>query len=364
MKILIPILGFGRAGGHRVLAELANQWISEGHEVFFLTNEASSMPYFPTKAEIIWATNSGRTISAADREKRTHSFFNGWINLLSLYRAISAIGKEFDIILANHSLTAWPVALAKCGGAKKLYYVQAYEPEYYALEKGLKSRVLEWLSTKSYDFDLLQICNAPNYIGYKNIRAKVWVPPGINFNLFFPKTESKVFASAQEIVLGCIGSREPAKGIKYVLQAFETLYAQDQRFRLKVAFGNLPPDWLHPGLIVVVPKNDAELGEFYRSLDIMLAPGTVQLGAPHYPVMEAMACGVPVVTTGYLPANDRNSWIVEVGSSNSIVAAVNDIASGAEYRDKVMKATEDIAVFGWVRVSKRISDLFAGVGNN
>jgi len=354
MKILIPILGFGRAGGNRVLAEFANHWIRDGHKVDFLVNEASSLPYFPTNAGIRWATNAGKLISDAERAERSPRIVNGWINLVSLYGAISKIGKDYDIILANHSLTAWPVALATCGSANKFYYIQAYEPEYYALGKGLKSRVLGWLSTRSYGLGLLQVCNAPNYIGYKNIRAKEWVPPGINFKLFFQKTESKDFSNAREIVLGCIGRKEPAKGIKFVLEAFEILYKQDQRFQLHVAFGNLPDGWAHPGLKVVVPRNDKELAEFYRSLDIMLAPGTVQLGAPHYPVMEAMACGVPVVTTGYLPASVKNSWIVEVGSSNSIVAAVNDIVSGSEYRDKVLKASQDIAGFGWKSVAHKM----------
>ncbi|MHB8950591.1 MAG: glycosyltransferase family 4 protein [Rhodoferax sp.] len=355
MKILIPIIGFGRAGGNRVLAELANYWINEGGEVDFLVNEASSIPYFPTNAGIKWVTNSGKIISETERKKRSPRTFSGWINLIGLFKALSGIGRGYDIILANHSLTVWPVAFAKCGMAKKIHYIQAYEPEYYALEKGFKSIILEWLSNKSYEFDIKQICNAPNYIGYKNIRAKEWVPPGINFNIFFPKLENKNFASTQEIVLGCIGRREPAKGIKYVLEAFKSLYEQDQRFRLHVAFGNLPDDWSHPGLKIIYPENDNELGEFYRSLDIMLAPGTVQLGAPHYPVMEAMACGVPVVNTGYLPANENNSWIVEVGSSNSIVSAVIDVISGKDYRYKVVKATKDIAGFGWEPVAKKMT---------
>ena len=354
MKIVIPTLGFGRAGGNRVLAELANHWINEGHKVDFLVNESSAMPYFPTNAAIKWATNTGKIISADERKERSPRTFNALINLISLYRALSNIGKQYDVVLANHSLTAWPVAFAACGSAKKFHYIQAYEPEYYALEKGLKPRILGWLSTKSYDFDLIQICNAPNYLGYKNIRAKEWVPPGINFDLFFAKSENKNFIDAREIVLGCIGRREPAKGIKYVLEAFKILYEQDRRFQLHVAFGNLPDDWTHPGLKVVMPKNDSELGKFYRSLDIMLAPGIVQLGAPHYPVMEAMACGVPVLTTGYLPADQKNSWIVEVGSTSSIVEAVNEIVYGDDYRKKVMLASKDIAAFEWAHVSNKI----------
>jgi len=361
MKILIPILGFARAGGGRVLSELANHWIRAGHEVDFLVNEASAMPYFPTNAGIKWATNSGRIISDVEREQRSPRSFNGWINLISLYRVLSKKGKEYDVILANHSLTAWPVALASCGAAKKFYYIQAYEPEYYALEKGLKARVLEWLSTKSYNFDLFQICNAPIYMGYKNIRAKEWVPPGIDFDLFYPKKVNKDLSTADKIVLGCIGRREPAKGIRYVLEAFDVLWEQDHRYQLHVAYGNLPEGWAHPGVKIVVPKNDRDLAEYYRTLDIMIAPGTVQLGAPHYPVMEAMACGVPVVTTGYLPANNLNSWIVEVSSANSIVAAVGKIVSSREYYTRVMKASKDIAEFGWDPVANKMLNFLIDV---
>lgn len=357
MKILIPIIGFGRGGGSRVLTELANQWVSDGHIVDFLANEASEMPYFQTYAGIKWVTNSGRLLSETERLNRLPRIFNGWINLLSLYKIISSIGKDYEIIFGNHSLTAWPIALANCGDAKKFYYIQAYEPEYYALENGIKSLVLEWLSTKSYNFDLVQICNGPNYIGYKNIKAKDWVPPGINFNLFYPKLKNKNFESAHEVILGCIGRKEPAKGIKYVLEAFISLYRQDQRFRLHVAFGNLPDNWSHPGLLIVKPQNDNDLGEFYRSLDIMLAPGTVQLGAPHYPVMEAMACGVPVVTTGYLPANESNSWLVEVGSSKSIVSAVNSIVFENNYGNKVKNAIRDISIFGWSSVVNKMTKI-------
>ena len=185
--------------------------------------------------------------------------------------------------------------------------------------------------------------------------------PGIDFKLFYPNNlNKKDFTETQEIILGCIGRHEPAKGIRYALEAFEALYAKDQRFRLHVAFGNLPVNWNHPGLTVVIPKSDKELGEYYRSLDIMLAPGIVQLGAPHYPVMEAMACGIAVVNTGYLPASKENSWIIDVGSASAIVDAVSDVICCPNRQAKIDEALEDIADFGWECVSKKMSEIFDG----
>lgn len=355
MKILIPILGFGRAGGYRVLSQLATEWINQGHNVDFLCPDSSETPYFPTSAGILYISSTqGITCQRAIRSKSGIRY-----KLQALFNGLLRIGKRYDIILANDSLTTWPVSFASCGNAKKFYYIQAYEPEYFSLIKNIKSTVLKWFSEKSYDFNIIQICNAPIYIGYKNISAKEWVPPGIDFDLFYPnQLDKKNLALAEEIILGCIGRHEPSKGIQYALEAFEILYLKDQRFRLYVAFGNLPLNWTHPGLKVVMPENDKELGAFYRSLDILLAPGTVQLGAPHYPVMEGMACGVSVVNTGYLPANNNNSWIIEICSASSIVAAVNNILSDSNRNIKINKSLEDIASFNWESVAKKMISVF------
>lgn len=330
-----------------------------GHQVDFLLNESAGTPYFPTSAGIIRTTNFGRILRDGEFNARPRKYFGGLINLLSLNRALSKISRNYQVILANHSLTAVATTYAFSGEARKFYYIQAYEPEYYQAEKGFKARVAEWLSRKSYEADLYQIANAPNYIGYKNIKAKHWVPPGIDFNIFFPGPVSNNLASAKQITLGCIGRAEPSKGIRYVLEAFEILSKMDSRYRLSIAYGNLPGNWSHPLATVVIPENDVQLAEFYRGLDILIAPGTLQLGAHHYPVMEAMACGVPVVTTGYRPANEQNSWIVDVGSSMSIVEAVNDAVVSADIRQmKVNHAICDISTYSWDCVAKSFEEYF------
>lgn len=360
MKILIPVLGFGRAGGYRVLSELANSWLAQGHEVDFLCPVTSQEPYFPTTARILWVNGFGHLSKCRDSKSANLKSMQAHKNLMGLYLGLCARGAQYNIILANHSLTAWPVALAACSSARKFYYVQAYEPEYYELETGWRSRILRHVSKYSYKFPLRQICNAPVYIGYNEISAKDWVPPGIDPNNFFPKKTHKSLNTSSEIIIGCIGRSEPGKGIRYVLEAFEHLWKRDPRFRLRIAYGNLPPDWQHPALEIVVPKDDRELGEYYRSLDIMIAPGTVQLGAPHYPVIEAMACSVPVVTTGYIPASEQNAWIVPICDSQAIVGAIEKIISSSPVTIDVFlkRAVTAVECFQWKHVSQKFLNLF------
>lgn len=361
MKILIPITGFGSAGGYRVLSELANHWQLAGHQVGFLVDHRSSPPYFPTSATIRWFCPKGEILDEA--KKNTTSKFAPTGNALSIYlgmyRALKSIAGGYDVVLANHSLTAIPIALARMGEAKKFYYIQAYEPEYYALEKGMKALILKWLSSFSYTLKLHQIVNAPIYIGYRGIRAAEWIPPGIDESVFYCRPSPPSFRPSRPWTLGVIGRHEPAKGTRYALEAFEKLARLDAHVRLKVAYGNLPAGWSHDRAEIVNPRDDGELAEFYRSVDIMLAPGTVQLGACHYPVLEAMACGTPVVTTGYLPADHENSWIVPICDSEAISVAARAIAATPqnELRQKLILAQAAIHGFYWKAVARKFLDI-------
>ena len=357
MKILIPITGFGKAGGFRVLSELANHWVKSRNQVSFLVDARSPKPYFPTTASIMAYDRNG--ILKAGNEKilgqsRFEKSGNAYSMYIGMWRALKQIGSEYDVILANHSLTAFPVALSRAK-ARKFYYVQAYEPEYYSLTSGLKGRLLEFLSGLSYRLSLEQVANAPIYINYKQISAKDWIPPGIDKELFFRRSEQPRFASGKPYKIGVIGRHEPAKGTQYVLAAFRSLAEIDPDVELKVAFGNLPAGWTHPRAEVIKIQGDGELAKFYREIDILVAPGTVQLGACHYPVLEAMSCGTPVITTGYLPANEANAFIVPIHDSTAIEKAIFKIKSMDPYKlaVKLNNASCDVKSFGWKEVSNK-----------
>jgi len=360
MRILIPILGFGRAGGNRVISELANNLISLGHQVSILVNENSGSPYYPTAADIIWIDDDGRRVGDCRGATRSGSM-NVFRNLRSLYRALVSSHVNYDVVLANHSLTAWPVQMAK-SAARRFYYIQAYEPDYYNASGGLKHQVLRLLSYATYHFPLTRIVNSPVYFGYKNIRADKFVPPGIDFSKFYQGYDRIPCAkSHRPVVMGCIGRVEPEKGTKYVIAAYQECVRQQAPVALRVAFGHLPAGTEDiPGISVVMPRNDIELGEYYRSLDILIAPVTDQFGAPHYPVMEAMACGIPVITTGHLPANSQNSIVVPAHDVSAIVLAVKLLIENPDFAlVKRERALKDIRQYDWATTAKQMLAYFA-----
>jgi glycosyltransferase involved in cell wall biosynthesis len=359
MKILIPINAFGKSGGYRVLSELGSHWTAAGHDVQFLADHRSSDPYFPTRAGILWYDADGEVRAERRGAQGFAATGNGMGMYRGMHRALRRVARQYDVVLANHSLTAFPVWAAVRERSRRFYYVQAWEPEYYALERTAKARLLYALSRLSYYLPLTQIANAPIYVGHKDIRATDWIPPGLDAGLYRRRSAPPHF-DGRPMVLGVIGRREPSKGTAYVLQAFEQLAAQDPHIRLSVAFGNLPQDWSHERAHVVVPRNDQELADFYRSVDILIAPGTVQLGACHYPVLESMSCGTPVITTGYLPADAESAWIVPVADAGAIADAVQAIRKtpAPELMQRLDLAHERTLPFHWDRVASRMAALF------
>jgi glycosyltransferase involved in cell wall biosynthesis len=259
------------------------------------------------------------------------------------------------VILANHSHTAWPVFFANCGMAKKFYYIQAYEPDFYPIRTKFKAHILARLS---YVLPLKQIANASIYKGFGMAPLDI-IPPGIDISIFRKKGGFFSIANKPEIIIGTIGRSEPYKGTHTAVSAYRKLRASDPRLRLKVAFGNVA----HADDIEIVAiKNDEELAEFYRSLDVLLVACSTQHGAPHYPVIEAMASGVPVVHTNYYPGDSGNSWIAKDSSTDAVADALREFLNSSELdiADKTERARLTIEKeLGWDAVGRRFLLNFA-----
>ena len=343
MKIAIPIFGFSASGGGRVLSELANQWILMGHDVTFITFGDTISPYFPTQADIIWVDYKLNQIPNNNLKRINYPYRIFFIRH-KLIKAIEKFASDFDIILANHSFTALPVSMAKVKG-KKFYYIQAYETEYYS-KGGWKHWLYKQAAKNSYKYDLKRIVNCELYLDYKEIYTDMFVYPGINLDIFFPKN-SKIENPNQKLILGCIGRIQKIKGTHLVLDAFRKLKQKHKQVELHIAFGNKDLE-NEEGIKIIQPNGDKDLAAFYRSVDVIIAPGTVQLGAIHYPVLEAFASGTSVITTGYSKADRTNSFIVPINNSNSICEAVEEIIKNPEKANEQIEIAKTIPLkFEW-----------------
>lgn len=356
MKILIPIIGFGPTGGYRVLSRLATEWHRAGNMVTIVSPLGTAAPYHPTEASICWAPLLG-PIAAVSPGAVTRRW-QGAHNIASVWNGTRRLAAGYDVVLANHSLTALPIYLASTRRRARFYYIQADEAEYY---RDMSAPVKQGLARLSYALPFRQIVNAPVYFDNPAFATDVFVPPGVDLANYSPRS-SRDFADGAPVVIGCIGRHEEGKGTRYVLDAFTALHAADPRYRLHVAYGNLPDGWNHPAAEVVVPRNDAELADYYRSVDILVAPGTVQHGAPHYPVMEAMACATPVVTTGYMPAAPDNCWLVANRDAAAIAAACRAIVADPDYGTRVARARQAMLAFDWPAVAAKMLAVFAASG--
>lgn len=356
MKILIPIIGFGPTGGFRVLSRLATEWHRAGHGVTIVSPLGTAAPYHPTEAGIAWAPVFGPV--TATNPGAVARQWQGARNVLSVWNGTRRLAADHDVVLANHSLTALPVYLAGTQRRARFYYIQADEAEYYRDEG---APIKQALARLSYALPFRQIVNAPIYYANPAFDADVFVPPGVDLSVYHPRSH-RDFTDGEPVIIGCIGRREEAKGTRYVLEAFAELHAADPRYRLRVAYGNLPDGWRHPAAEIVVPRNDVELADYYRSVDILVAPGTIQHGAPHYPVMEAMACATPVVTTGYMPAAPDNCWLVGNRDAADIVKACQTIVADPGYGARVAKARQAMLAFDWPAVAANMLSIFAADG--
>jgi glycosyltransferase involved in cell wall biosynthesis len=350
MKILVPVNGFSHSGGMRVLSKIATELVDSGDSVDFLCPDYAAIPYHPTSATIITYSNP------CSKWRGVRSI----VNIVKSYFWMRKNASGYDVVLANHHLTTfsvWAVTRQKNNG---FYYIQAYEPEMYG--DGFLNSIFKWFSKYSYSLGLHQIVNAPLYQDYKEIKSDYVVEPGVDLELFKPddhKVRNKV------LHIACIGRKASYKGTKEIISAVEVI-RKDVDLVLEIAFEL--PDGINiqdlDYIKLTKPHGDANLAEFYKRADIVIATGLVQDGAFHYPCLEALACGCAVITN-YSPANNNNSYMINDVSTDKITSALRAAINDNEEIWSIKKecGLSDIQKFSWKIIAHKMRSIFASTLN-
>lgn len=353
LRIIIPIWNFTKAGGIKVLSRLANEFENAGHEVIVICYCETDEPYYSLNCEIQYVDDKGNAVARRD-SMQTNNFVWRRMKLLmipnALKRAINRLASDHCIVLANYNRTAYPVYQSNV--INKFYYIQAYEV-WDENATHLWRRITNQYVKRTYTLDLIRIVNAEIYKNYKEIKSDYVIPPGIDLSVYYQKTEH--WDGNRPFVIGCIGRKEKWKGSDDVARAVDILQKKGLNIQFKVAFNPMEC----ADFELVFPDGDEKLAEFYRQIDVMVAPGHIQLGAIHYPVIEAMACGTSVITTGYYPADENNAYIVPVACPEKIAEAIEEIMDDYDTAmRKIEVASKQIGQFDWSIVSQKMLDIF------
>ncbi len=184
--------------------------------------------------------------------------------------------------------------------------------------------------------------------GYENIYT---IGMGVDTERFSIKEKNN-----DEIKFIMVACFTPMKGIKYLVDAWK-----EYNFNLEL-MGNIPSQ-----ISKKIPKgiNIKKFGnplEFYQNADCLIMP-TLSEGLSKV-ILEAMACGLSVITTENSGAGDfltkRNGIMIPTRDSKSILSAVQYMIDNKEDVKKMGKNARNTALKNtWHHFSKRLNRIIS-----
>lgn len=172
------------------------------------------------------------------------------------------------------------------------------------------------------------------------------IPYGAPIDYFHP--QPKTDQRFRFLFVGRVG---PRKGVHYLLQAWQKLQFPDAELLL-VGMNEFPESWLsrYADLCHYVPSvPHTSLNQYYSAANVLVLPSLVE-GFPLV-LLEAMACGIPVITT----PNAGGSDIITNGVEGFIVP-IRDVEALKEKLEWCYCHLPDLAEMG--RAARRKAEQF------
>jgi glycosyltransferase involved in cell wall biosynthesis len=194
-------------------------------------------------------------------------------------------------------------------------------------------------------------------------RKIVVTPYGVDTERFTPPSAPRRDGVFRVLFVGQIGQR---KGMSYLLQGYELFRRPDSELHLVgdyVAGHEVYARYRHLYRHTAnVPQ--AQLATLLRAADVFLFPTLIE-GMPLV-VLEAMACGLPVITTTHGPAqvvrDGLDGFLIPVRDPQAIAARLEQLYHDRDLREQMgRQAREQAARHTWKAYAKHAADAVLAV---
>ncbi len=184
------------------------------------------------------------------------------------------------------------------------------------------------------------------------------ITDGVDINKFFPKNEDR-FSNIKnrEIVIGWVGNsawesgKEDFKGVSTLLKpAVKEL--QKKGYKLKLYLADKQERF--------IPHN--EMNNYYSNIDLYICTSKIE-GTPN-PVLESMACGIPVITTdvGIVPevfGPLQKEYILKERTKDCLKENIIKFIDNIENIDGLRNENKvQIKNWTWVKISNQFKEFF------
>lgn len=261
-------------------------------------------------------------------------FFYGIIMPFLNFKKVS----ECDVLRAYHLLGTMPVIIAKLFLGKSYIFNYAYDYVKFAKIEG-----------KLFQIILIRLINYPAILFASKIIATtqemfsllpaqktLFIPNGVDIHSFKPKKSRQ---ANRKLKLLSVGRLEPQKNYLTLILALKSLTVD----LLIVGSGSLKAKLLafskkkKVNLIIIDKVENLKLPAIYNQADIFVLPSLVE--GPNKVILEAMACGLPVVATNISGIKeviiDKYNGVLTRTDSASLRNSIIKLLTNPELREKL-----------------------------
>ncbi|NHB87626.1 glycosyltransferase family 4 protein [Photorhabdus tasmaniensis] len=346
-----------------------------GQEIRILT-ESQGMIKRGHKVVIVCCPNSniyreaksyGVPVVALPIEKKRRSSF------LAMRHWLKKEGRQFDIINTHSSTDSWLIALA----CTTLRHMPPMVRTRHVSTQVSNSMTTRWLYLKACRHiattgeKLRQHLHANNRYPLQHMTS---VPTGINLDRFRPEDKQvcrQRIGIQDKPTLGVVATMRTWKGHRYLLESWKVLHQKYPDWQLLfVGDGpqrkSLEPLVKREGLSdsVIFLGNRQDVPDCLNAMDLFALPSFGNEGVPQG-IMQAMACGIPVVSTSVgaiteAVVDGETGYIVEPRNAELLTESLELLIHNNELRLQFSHSSLEraIALFGVDNMLDKMEKIF------